>query len=251
MTDASNPMTDFGFQRVAVSEKTAQVAEVFHSVAPHYDLMNDLMSWGLHRVWKRFAIHLCRIRPGHTVLDLAGGTGDLALRIRSLVGPEGQVVLGDINAAMLTIGYDRWIDQGAPAPMAFIQANAETLPFLDHSFDCVIMGFGLRNTTHPHRVLTDIQRVLKPGGRCIILEFSKPVLPGLQALYEVYSFKVLPWLGKKIAHDERSYRYLVESIERHPDQHTLKQMMDAAGLENCDYHNISGGIIAVHRGYKF
>lgn len=243
--------TDFGYQQVTWEEKTQKVAEVFHSVAGKYDLMNDLMSAGIHRLWKRFAIELSGIRPGQKVLDLAGGTGDLTLRLINLVGNEGSVTLADINDSMLEIGRKRLVDHGVIKNVDYVQANAENLPFAEDSFDCVTMAFGLRNVTDKPAALQSIYRVLKPGGRVLILEFSKPVSSGLQKIYDIYSFNVLPFLGKWIAKDADSYRYLAESIRRHPNQETLKQMLEQAGFENCDFHNLSGGIVAIHRGYKF
>lgn len=243
--------TDFGYQQVPWEEKTQKVADVFHSVANKYDLMNDLMSAGIHRLWKRFAIELSSVRPGQKVLDLAGGTGDLAIRLENLVGKQGLVVLADINESMLTIGRKRLIDQGIVGNVEYVQANAECLPFAENHFDCVTMAFGLRNVTDKQAALEAIYRVLNPGGRVLILEFSKPHLSGLRKLYDSYSFHVLPFLGKWIAKDADSYRYLAESIRRHPDQETLKKMMEQAGFANCDFHNLSGGIVAIHRGYKF
>lgn len=243
--------TDFGFEEVSLSEKTVRVARVFHSVANQYDLMNDLMSFGIHRLWKCFAINLCALRKGQWVLDIAGGTGDLTTKISPIVGDDGKVFLADINASMLDVGRARLIDQGIYNNIYFIQANAEQLPFADNRFDRIIIGFGLRNVTDKERALHSMFRTLKPGGRLIILEFSTPRLPGLKSLYDVYSFKILPLLGKIVVHDEASYRYLAESIRRHPNQDTLKTMMQNAGFENCDFHNLSGGIVAIHRGYKF
>ena len=243
--------THFGYQRVKAEEKTRKVAEVFHSVADRYDLMNDLMSFGIHRLWKRYAIELAGVRPGQRVLDLAGGTGDLAARFARRVGPEGEVVLADINAAMLRHGRERLIDQGLAGNLRFAQANAEALPFPDNAFDLVTIAFGLRNVTDQDAALRSMFRVLKPGGRLLVLEFSRPVLPGLRPLYDVYSFTALPQMGKLVAGDADSYRYLAESICMHPDQPTLKKMMEDAGFERVDYYNLSGGIVAVHRGYKF
>ncbi|MBT8506231.1 bifunctional demethylmenaquinone methyltransferase/2-methoxy-6-polyprenyl-1,4-benzoquinol methylase [Coxiella-like endosymbiont of Rhipicephalus sanguineus] len=242
--------TYFGYQIIPENQKTDKVKNVFKSVASKYDLMNDLMSLGIHRFWKDFAIKLSQLRPGHQVLDLAGGTGDLAKRISLIIGNNGTVVLTDINDAMLTIGRNRLLDQGIFRNIQFIQANAEVLPFPNNFFDRIIIGFGLRNVTDKMAALHSMYRVLKPGGLVTILEFSKPHSP-LQDLYDLYSFKLLPWLGKKVANDEESYRYLVESIRMHPDQKNLIKMMTEAGLEDCDYHNLSGGIVAVHRGYKF
>ncbi len=241
--------THFGFQQVAITEKAAKVAQVFDSVADRYDLMNDLMSLGIHRLWKRFAITLAGVRKGEKVLDLAGGTGDLAARILPLTGPTGLVVLADINAAMLAEGRSRLLDQGMMAH--YVQANAEYLPFPAHSFDCITMAFGLRNVTHKEQALASMQRVLKPGGRVLILEFSKPLAPGLKPVYDLYSFKILPILGKLVAKDADSYRYLAESIRMHPDQETLREIMQQVGFEGCEYFNMSGGIVAAHRGYKF
>lgn len=251
MADPFDKLTDFGYERVAPDEKTEKVAGVFTSVASQYDLMNDLMSLGIHRCWKKFAIQLCRIRAGHVILDLAGGTGDLTAQMSPRVGAHGKVVLADINDAMLRTGRDRLIDRGIFKNVEFIQANAEALPFADNYFDRIIIGFGLRNVTHKDHALASMFRVLKPGGSAIVLEFSHPISPALKSLYDTYSFSILPWLGKHITADEESYRYLAESIRMHPDQKTLTQMMQHAGFEDCDYHNLSGGIVALHRGYKF
>lgn len=243
--------THFGYQQVPIEEKAERVAGVFGSVAGSYDLMNDVMSFGIHRLWKRFTIDVSGVRAGERVLDLAGGTGDLAAKLANRVGTEGQVVLADINAAMLREGRERLMDRGLVTNIEYLQADAERLPFPDDYFDCVTMAFGLRNVTHKERALAAIYRVLKPGGRTLILEFSKPSVSGLQPLYDLYSFKVLPLMGKLIARDADSYRYLAESIRMHPDQETLKEMMRGAGFERCDYHNLSGGIVALHKGYKF
>lgn len=243
--------THFGYQEVPFEEKTAKVANVFHSVANKYDLMNDLMSFGIHRIWKHFALNLCALRNGQTVLDLAGGTGDLAAKISKIVGHHGQVILADINASMLQIGRDKLLDQGIYQNLMAVQANAETLPFANDYFDRIIIGFGLRNVTHKEKALASMFRVLKPGGRLLILEFSKPTLPGLKAMYDAYSFKILPVLGKLIANDADSYRYLAESIRMHPDQLSLQTMLESVGFEQCSYHNLTGGIVAVHRGYKY
>jgi len=242
--------TDFGFERVPRAEKARRVRGVFDSVAPNYDLMNDLMSAGAHRLWKRFTLALANLRPGQCALDIAGGTGDLALGLARQVGPRGFVVLSDINAAMLARGRDRLIDAGFTGNVACVQANAERLPFPDGTFDCITIGFGLRNVTDKSAALTAMRRALKPGGQLLVLEFSQPRLPGLGSLYDAYSFRVLPWLGKVVAHDEASYRYLAESIRRHPDADTLLTMLREAGLEGCRYHNLAGGIVAVHRGYR-
>lgn len=244
-------MTHFGFEEVPVQDKTARVGEVFHSVASQYDLMNDLMSFGIHRLWKRIAVNMAGIREGHKVLDLAGGTGDLTAKISPLVGEKGSIVLADINPSMLQIAKERLLDRGIFNNLSVVEANAEALPFEDNTFDRILIGFGLRNVTHKDKALTSMFRVLKPGGRLLILEFSKPTLEPLQKIYDLYSFKVLPWLGEKVAQDEKSYRYLAESIRMHPDQETLKQNMESAGFENCDYQNLTGGIVAIHRGYKY
>lgn len=242
--------TDFGYERVAVDEKAARVRQVFESVARRYDLMNDLMSFGAHRWWKRFALGQTGLKPGQRALDVAGGSGDLALGLARQVGDAGQVLLTDINAAMLAEGRRKLVDAGAAANVQYLQADAESLPFADRSFHCVTIGFGLRNVTRKERALESMFRVLKPGGRLLVLEFSKPTTPGLKPFYDRYSFSVLPWLGKYVAKDEASYRYLAESIRMHPDQDTLKGMMQGAGFERCDYFNLSGGIVALHRGYR-
>ncbi|HCK82146.1 MAG TPA: bifunctional demethylmenaquinone methyltransferase/2-methoxy-6-polyprenyl-1,4-benzoquinol methylase UbiE [Candidatus Competibacter sp.] len=243
--------THFGYQKVAPDEKARKVAGVFDSVAGKYDLMNDLMSFGVHRLWKRFAVRLCGVRAGERVLDLAGGTGDLSGRLLSRVGPRGWVVLSDINANMLAEGRRRLVDEGVVGNVAYVQADAETLPFPANSFDCITIAFGLRNVTYKDRALSAMHAALKPGGRAVILEFSHPVAPGLKPAYDLYSFSVLPVLGKLVANDAASYRYLAESIRMHPDQQTLLGMMEAAGFERCQYFNLSGGIVAAHRGYKF
>lgn len=243
--------TDFGFQQVPVAEKQARVRAVFESVAGNYDLMNDLMSAGTHRLWKRFTLSQTGLRPGQRALDVAGGTGDLSAGMCKQVGNDGLVVLTDINAAMLAEGRSAMIDRGIVANVRYSLANAERLPFPDSSFDCVTIGFGLRNVTDKLAALRSMQRVLKPGGQLLILEFSHPVAPGLKPLYDAYSFSVLPWLGKVVARDEASYRYLAESIRKFPKQETLLEMMREAGLEGCRYHNLTGGIVALHRGYKF
>jgi len=242
--------TDFGFQRVSREEKSRRVRGVFDSVAGNYDLMNDLMSAGTHRLWKRFTLALANLHPGQRALDVAGGTGDLALGLARQVGERGLVILSDLNAAMLTRGRDRLLDAGFTGNVACVQADAERLPFADRSFDCVTIGFGLRNVTDKGAALAAMRRVLRPGGQLLVLEFSQPRLPGLKPLYDAYSFRVLPWLGRLVAHDETSYRYLAESIRMHPDQETLLKMLNEAGLEGCRYHNLSGGIVAVHRGYR-
>lgn len=243
--------THFGFQTVSEAEKARKVGAVFDSVAPNYDLMNDVMSFGVHRCWKHFAAYLSGVRGNSRVLDLAGGTGDMAKRLAARIGAQGQLVIADINRAMLSVGRDRLINEGAVGNILYVQADAEHLPFPDDYFDCITLAFGLRNVTHKDAALAAMHRVLKPGGRALILEFSHTRAPALQSLYDWYSFKILPRLGKWIARDEASYRYLAESIRMHPDQDTLKAMMIASGFERCDYLNLSGGIVALHRGYKF
>lgn len=242
--------TDFGFEKVPWADKARRVRGVFDSVAGNYDLMNDLMSGGVHRLWKQFTLSLANLRPGQSALDVAGGTGDLAAGLAKQVGQRGQVVLTDINAAMLERGRERLLDRGFAGNLRYVQANAERLPFADSSFDCVTIGFGLRNVTDKGQALASMRRVLKPGGQLLVLEFSHPVVPALKPLYDTYSFRVLPLLGKLVARDEASYRYLAESIRMHPGQEELMNMLQSAGLEGCRYHNLSGGIAAVHRGYK-
>jgi demethylmenaquinone methyltransferase/2-methoxy-6-polyprenyl-1,4-benzoquinol methylase len=246
----SDDKTHFGFEQVPVEEKVKRVAGVFHSVADKYDVMNDLMSFGVHRLWKRFTLSQTGLKAGQRVLDLAGGTGDLALRMSRMVGPAGEVVLSDINASMLNRGRQRLIDQGVAGNMRYVQANAECLPFPDDYFDCITIAFGLRNVTDKDAALASMLRVLKPGGRLLVLEFSKPVAPGLSPIYDTYSFKLLPMMGKLVANDADSYRYLAESIRMHPDQETLKEMMINAGFDRVTYHNLTGGIVALHKGYK-
>lgn len=248
---ADDRSTDFGFQRVSRADKARRVRGVFDSVAGNYDLMNDLMSAGTHRLWKRFTLGLANLRPGQRALDVAGGTGDLAAGLARQVGERGLVVLTDINAAMLRRGRDRLIDSGHAGNVACVQANAECLPFPDGAFDCITIGFGLRNVTDKAAALSSMRRALKPGGQLLVLEFSRPSVAGLKALYDAYSFRILPLLGRFVAGDEASYRYLAESIRMHPDQDTLLTMMQDAGLEGCRYYNLSGGIVAVHRGYKY
>jgi demethylmenaquinone methyltransferase / 2-methoxy-6-polyprenyl-1,4-benzoquinol methylase len=251
MSDPRDPATtDFGYQQVPTTQKAARVRAVFDSVAGNYDLMNDLMSAGAHRIWKQFTLSQTGLRPGHRALDVAGGTGDLAAGMAKQVGPGGLVVLSDINVAMLAVGRDALTDRGLVGNVRYSLANAERLPFPDNSFDCVTIGFGLRNVTDKQAALHSMARVLRPGGQLLVLEFSKPVVPGLQPVYDAYSFSVLPWLGKVVAKDEASYRYLAESIRRFPDQATLLGMMQEAGLDHCRYHNLSGGIVALHRGYR-
>ncbi len=246
----STEVTDFGYQKVPKAEKARRVREVFRSVADKYDLMNDLMSFGIHRLWKHYAVLLAQVRPGQRVLDLAGGTGDLAARIVPRVGPRGEVVLADINEAMLAVGRERLTDLGLVGNVRYVQADAQRLPFPDDYFDRVTIAFGLRNVTDKDAALRAMYRVLKPGGEVLVLEFSKPRLPGLRPLYDLYSFTALPAMGQLVAGDADSYRYLAESIRMHPDQDTLLAMMEAAGFERCRYHNLSGGIVALHRGFK-
>ena len=243
--------THFGFREVPADAKRGLVGEVFRSVAGRYDLMNDLMSLGLHRAWKQFALLQSGVRAGGQVLDVAGGTGDMTARFAARVGPTGQVVLNDINDAMLAIGRERLVDRGIAGNVEFVRADAETLPFPAHHFDCVSIAFGLRNVTHIDRALASMYRVLKPGGKLLVLEFSRPTMAALKPVYDAYSFNVLPWLGRVVAGDEASYRYLVESIRRHPDQEQLKAMMQTAGYERVQYYNLSGGIVALHVGHKF
>jgi demethylmenaquinone methyltransferase / 2-methoxy-6-polyprenyl-1,4-benzoquinol methylase len=242
--------THFGFEQVAVEKKAERVAEVFHSVAAKYDLMNDLMSGGIHRLWKRFTIEASAVRAGHKVLDIAGGTGDLSYQFARLVGPQGQVVLADINASMLKVGRDRLIDRGIAGNLQVAQADAQYLPFPDNTFDCITIAFGLRNVTDKDLALRSMLRVLKPGGRLLVLEFSKPQHSLLEKVYDTYSFKLLPFMGKVITNDADSYRYLAESIRMHPDQETLKGMMADAGFVNTSFHNMTGGIVALHKGFK-
>jgi demethylmenaquinone methyltransferase/2-methoxy-6-polyprenyl-1,4-benzoquinol methylase len=240
--------THFGFEEVDESQKAQRVAGVFTSVASNYDIMNDLMSMGLHRLWKAFTIEVAQVRPGERVLDVAGGTADLSLAFAKRVGATGEVWLTDINHAMLARGRDRMVDRGFIGPAA--QCDAEKLPFPDNYFDLVTVAFGLRNMTHKDLALKEMRRVLRPGGRLLVLEFSKVWQP-LSPVYDFYSFKILPWLGNKVAQDADSYRYLAESIRMHPDQETLRNMMQDAGLERVQYFNMAAGVVALHRGYKF
>ncbi|MDN3608686.1 bifunctional demethylmenaquinone methyltransferase/2-methoxy-6-polyprenyl-1,4-benzoquinol methylase UbiE [Vibrio ostreicida] len=247
----SNQTTDFGFTQVAKEEKVAKVADVFHSVAAKYDIMNDLMSGGIHRLWKRFTVDCSGVRPGQRVLDLGGGTGDLAAKFSRMVGEKGRVVLADINNSMLNVGRDKLRDKGIVGNVHYVQANAEELPFPDDYFDAITISFCLRNVTDKDKALRSMFRVLKPGGRLLVLEFSKPVFEPLSKIYDAYSLHLLPQMGKLVVNDSESYRYLAESIRMHPDQETLKQMIDNAGFENSSYYNLTGGIVALHRGYKF
>ena len=248
--DRDDDTTDFGYTRVDPEAKAGMVRGVFDSVASRYDLMNDLMSGGVHRLWKRFTIELSAARPGQTILDIAGGTGDLAARFSRLVGPEGKVILADINAAMLEVGRDRLIDKGATGNIEVVQADAQALPFKDNSVDCITIAFGLRNVTDKALALRSMLRVLRPGARLLVLEFSKPTSALLGKVYDQYSFQILPAMGRLIAQDADSYRYLAESIRKHPDQETLLGMMEDAGFGECRYHNMTGGVVALHQGFK-
>ena len=250
MNDKNNT-THFGYRDVNADEKASMVKGVFDSVASNYDLMNDLMSFGIHRIWKRIAIDLAGVKRGQTILDLASGTGDLAAKYSTLVGPEGKVIMSDINAAMLEEGRQRMANEGHIGNIDYMQINAENIPLQDNSVDLVSIAFGLRNVTDKQKALNEMHRIIKPGGRVLVLEFSHTDIPPLKVAYDLFSFQVLPRLGKLIADDADSYRYLAESIRMHPDQETLRSMMEAAGLERCDFHNMTGGIVAVHRGFKF
>lgn len=244
--------TDFGFEEIPVTEKQGRVGAVFSSVAQKYDLMNDVMSLGVHHLWKRFTLEMCGLRPGHKVLDLAAGTGDLALKQAQMVGTGGVVVLADINAEMLSRGRDRLIDNGYVSRVEAVQCNAELLPFADNYFDCITIAFGLRNVTDKGTALASMQRVLKPGGRLCVLEFSKPIYQPLDKLYDFYSFEILPRMGELIAGDRDSYQYLAESIRMHPDQESLKKIIiEQGGFDEVEVHNLSGGIVALHRAFKY
>ncbi|WP_462329936.1 bifunctional demethylmenaquinone methyltransferase/2-methoxy-6-polyprenyl-1,4-benzoquinol methylase UbiE [Thiohalocapsa halophila] len=246
----SDDKTHFGYEEVPVGEKQDRVRAVFDSVASRYDLMNDLMSLGIHRLWKRRTLELAGVRRGQRVLDLAAGTGDLAERFARIVGADGEVVMSDINQAMLEQGRSRLVNAGLVGNLDYVQANAEALPFASDSFDCITIGFGLRNVTHKQLALNEMFRVLRAGGRALILEFSHPTTKPLEKVYDAYSFTVLPTLGRFVAGDSASYRYLAESIRMHPDQETLLGMMELAGFERAGYENHTGGIVAIHRGYK-
>ncbi|MEE4246527.1 MAG: bifunctional demethylmenaquinone methyltransferase/2-methoxy-6-polyprenyl-1,4-benzoquinol methylase UbiE [Kangiellaceae bacterium] len=246
-----NDKTHFGYQTVDKDAKQGKVADVFHSVAAKYDLMNDVMSMGIHRLWKRFTIEMSGVRAGHKVLDLAGGTGDLAMKFADKVGKDGTVILADINESMLNVGRDKLTDKGYGHKIEFAQVNAEELPFADNTFDIVTISFGLRNVTDKEKALRSINRVLKPGGRLLVLEFSKPEQAWLSKIYDTYSFNLLPKMGKLLVNDADSYQYLAESIRMHPDQETLKQMMLDAGFDQVEYHNMTGGIVALHKAYKY
>ena len=242
--------THFGYKTVAATEKETLVAGVFHSVAAKYDLMNDLMSFGIHRLWKRFTIDCSGVRKGQKVLDLAGGTGDLTAKFSRIVGETGQVVLADINDSMLKVGRDKLRNLGVANNVSYVQANAEALPFPDNHFDVITIGFGLRNVTDKDKALASMFRVLKPGGRLLVLEFSKPTNPLMSKVYDAYSFAFMPMVGKLVLNDADSYRYLAESIRMHPNQETLKSMMVEAGFDRVTYHNMTSGIVALHRGIK-
>jgi demethylmenaquinone methyltransferase/2-methoxy-6-polyprenyl-1,4-benzoquinol methylase len=255
MADNNTAMTNdktthFGFKTVPVEEKASRVADVFHSVAGKYDLMNDLMSGGIHRLWKRYTIELSGARKGHRILDIAGGTGDLTAKFSKIVGPTGEVVLADINDSMLKVGRDKLVDKGYASNVRYAQADAQYLPFPDNTFDCITIAFGLRNVTDKDLALRSMNRILKPGGRLLVLEFSKPTNGMLEKAYDFYSFNLLPKIGGLVANDTESYQYLAESIRMHPDQETLKGMMNEAGFVNTEYHNMTGGIVALHRGFK-
>lgn len=242
--------THFGFQEVPKAEKSDRVADVFHSVAAKYDVMNDLMSAGVHRIWKQLTIESSGVREGNTVLDIAGGTGDLTAKFSRIVGPKGQVILADINDSMLKVGRDKLTDSGIVGNVSYLQTDAQFLPLPDNSVDCITIAFGLRNVTDKDLALASMFRILKPGGRLLVLEFSKPALPALSKAYDFYSFNILPKLGELVANDSDSYQYLAESIRMHPDQETLKSMMENAGFEQTSYTNMTGGIVALHKGMK-
>ncbi|WP_392562895.1 bifunctional demethylmenaquinone methyltransferase/2-methoxy-6-polyprenyl-1,4-benzoquinol methylase UbiE [Orbus sturtevantii] len=250
-TNNNQETIDFGYQQVPTQDKEKRVADVFNSVADKYDVMNDLMSFGIHRIWKKITIEYSGVRQGQTVLDLAGGTGDLTAKFSKLVGDNGLVILADINQSMLKVGRDKLRDKGLFKNIEYVQANAEELPFADNTFDCITISFGLRNVTNKDKALSSMWRVLKPGGRLLILEFSKPEYKLLSKAYDLYSFTMLPLIGKLVANDSDSYRYLAESIRMHPDQVKLKQMMNDAGFRDVQYHNMTGGIVALHIGFKF
>lgn len=250
MANNTENTTHFGYKDVPKEEKQAMVADVFHSVAAKYDVMNDLMSFGIHRLWKRFTIDMSGVRPGNKVLDLAGGTGDLTKKFSKIVGPSGKVVLADINSSMLEVGRERLTNQGYVGNIEYVQANAQYLPFEDNTFDVITIAFGLRNVTDKDEALRSMFRVLKPGGRLLVLEFSQTTNPLLKKAYDIYSFTALPLMGKLVTNDSESYKYLAESIRMHPDQETLKGMMQDAGFNRVSYHNMTGGMVALHRGIK-
>ena len=245
-----NDSTDFGFKTVPKNEKADLVEGIFNSVADRYDLMNDLMSIGIHRIWKRFTIELSAVREGNSVLDIAGGTGDLAIKFSDIVGSNGTVVLADINESMLKVGRDKLLDKRWRPNINFVQTDAEKLPFPDATFECITIAFGLRNVTDKSAALKSMYRALKPGGRLLILEFSKPTNEVLAKAYDAYSFHILPLMGKIVTNDSDSYKYLAESIRMHPDQEALQALVEDAGFSDCDYYNMTGGIVAIHRGIK-
>lgn len=251
MTDRDSNTTHFGFETVSAGSKAGRVRDVFDSVASNYDLMNDLMSGGLHRFWKKFALNKTGLRPGDRALDVAGGTGDLTAGMSRQVGPSGMVCLTDINGSMLEQGRRNLIDKGIVGNIALAQADGENLPFRDDCFHCITIGFGLRNVTDKSAALSSMTRALKPGGRLLVLEFSKPVLKFIEPIYDFYSFNVLPILGELVAGDSESYQYLAESIRMHPDQEDMLDLITQAGLEDSHYFNLSGGIVALHMGYKY
>lgn len=248
---AAEPTIDFGFKQVPVAEKQNLVKGVFNSVAQKYDLMNDILSFGIHRQWKQHTVFVSGVKPGDKVLDLAGGTGDFTIKFSKIVGPTGEVTLSDINESMLEVGKERLTNLGITNNVRVVWANAEELPFPDNYFDCVVISFGLRNVTNKDKALAEMCRVLKTGGRAFVLEFSRPTNSTLESLYNFYSFNFMPLIGELVANDGESYRYLAESIRKHPDQETLKQMMKDAGFAKVGYQNLTGGIVALHRGYKF
>lgn len=250
MSEKTQETTHFGYQTVATDEKQSKVADVFDSVASKYDVMNDLMSFGIHRLWKRVAIDVSGARAGNQILDLAGGTGDLSKRFSRIVGETGKVVLADINASMLNVGRDKLNNEGYVSNIEYVQANAEELPFEDNQFDVITIAFGLRNVTDKQKALNSMTRVLKPGGRLLVLEFSKPQNPLMSKAYDLYSFSALPLMGKLVTNDADSYKYLAESIRMHPNQETLKSMMEEAGLVRVSYQNMTNGVVALHRGVK-
>ena len=247
---ADKETTHFGYQTVAKEDKVAKVADVFHSVAAKYDMMNDVMSGGIHRIWKQFTIEASCARRGHNILDIAGGTGDLAAKFSKIVGDNGQVILADINNSMLNVGRDKLTNKGIVGNINYVQANAECLPFPDNHFHCITIAFGLRNVTDKDSALRSMYRILKPGGRLLVLEFSKPGNSLLKKAYDTYSFNILPKMGQLITNDAESYQYLAESIRMHPNQETLKDMMSDAGFDKVEYHNMTGGIVALHKGLK-
>ncbi len=250
MNDKLEDTTHFGFQTIATEKKQQKVAEVFHSVANKYDLMNDLMSFGVHRLWKRVTIDMSGARAGNCILDLAGGTGDLSKQFARIVGAQGKVILADINASMLNVGRERLNNEGCVGNIEYVQANAEELPFADNYFDVITIAFGLRNVTDKQKALNSMTRVLKPGGRLLVLEFSKPQSKLMSKAYDMYSFTALPFMGKLVTNDSESYKYLAESIRMHPNQKTLKGMLEEAGLVRVSYQNMTNGVVALHRGVK-